>query len=85
MGLEPDHTIGYMDSYFFHLLSQFDISRFVKTSLEFYNNGNLLTVLCGLNQGIDDAPFAGCSIERHLDAAHLGINGGFAQKTFDGV
>lgn len=80
-----------MDACFFHFSGPSNIVGFVEAGFEFHEDGDLLFVLGGGDEGVEDGGISAGAVEGHFDREDLGIDGGLFEernngmKTFVGV
>ena len=85
VGLQADQTIDYMTACFFQHLRPDDIILLIKTRFQFYQNGNLLTVLSCLCKRCDNRRIAADAVKCLLDCQHIRIFCSLAHKIHNRV
>ena len=63
-----------------HLLAPVDVRLLVKPGQEFDDHGHLLAVAGSSYEGTDYLGILGQTVQRGLDALHLGVDGSLAQQ-----
>jgi hypothetical protein len=84
MGLDGKlfHAIGHVDPCA-PARGPFQVVLFVEARLEFDQHGDLLVVVAGLQQRLDDRRILAYPVERGLDRQDIRVTGGSAEKLLD--
>ena len=85
MGFEPYQTVHNVDSGFFHFTGPGDVIGFIKAGFEFDENGHLLVVVCGGDEGIEYRRIPARTVESHLDSKNVGVDGRLFEDGDDGL
>ena len=81
VGLQPHHPEGDVNANFLECFSPFYVCGLIEPGHQLNNDGNLLAVLGGVDQVLDDAGVRPCPVERHLYDQHLGIGTCFFEES----
>src|SRR5262249_13100875 len=74
--LQPDYPIDDVSASFFELPGPADIGGFVETSTQFDQRRDLLAIVCGFDQRLDDGRITAGAIKRNLEREHLRVSCG---------
>ena len=84
VGFQADEAVDDVDAGLLHFFGPGDVVGLVKAGLEFDQDGDLLFVAGGLDEGVDDGGVAAGAVEGHLDGEDVGILGRIFEKGDDG-
>ena len=85
VGLEARAAVDDVSAYLLERAGPADIRLLVEARLELHEDRHLLAVLDGRAQRVRDGRGRAHPVERHLDRAHRGIDGGRAHEARHGV
>ena len=80
VGFEADQSVDDVDAGFFELAGPDDVVGFVEARAQFDEDGDLLALFGGGDEGVDDGGIAAGAIEGHLDGEHGRVGGGVFQE-----
>src|SRR2546430_6466320 len=82
---QPHHAIDDMGARFLELSGPANIGGLVEAGAQFDQSGDLLAIIGGLDQRLDDGRITAGAIERNLERKHLWIGGCTLNKPDNGI